>query len=134
LSTTDNAGKALRGTVVPRGPFVTREACATVHRDQREANERTWDEIRGLRRLVIGLVVGGQLFSGGVNFAGLAYWLQQHSAQPHPATVQLVTQARSEAREDVRDLRREVHELLAPTARRNEPGQAPAPTKEGASQ
>ena len=134
MSTRDNAGKPLQGIVVPRGPFVTHEVCEAVHRDQHQANERTWEEIRGLRRLVIGLVVGGQLFGGGLNFAGLAYWLQQHSAQPHPATIQLVTQARNEAREDVRDLRREVHELLAPAVRRGEPGQASPPDKEGAPQ
>ncbi len=132
MSTTDNPAPAGRGVLVPRGPFVTHDLCAAIHRDQREANERTWEEIRGLRRLVIGLVIGGQLFSGGVNFAGLAYWLQQHSAQPHPATVQLVAQARAEAREDVRDLRREVHELLASPVRRGESDHAPAPGKEGA--
>jgi hypothetical protein len=131
LSTRDSSGRALQGVVVPRGPFVTREVCESTHRDQHEANERTWDEIRSLRRLVIGLVVGGQLFTGGLNFAGVAYWLQQHAVQPHPATVQLVTQARSEAREDLRDLRREVRELLAPKARPNEtsPGSETSPPR-----
>jgi hypothetical protein len=128
----DKVGRAIQGMVVPQGPFVTQTACESTHRDQREANERTWDEIRSLRRLVIGLVVGGQLFTGGVNFAGLAYWLQQHTAQPHPATIQLVTQARAEAREDLRDLRREVHDLLPPTARRNDPPEISEPVKEGA--
>jgi hypothetical protein len=132
LSTRDSSGRAIQGVVVPRGPFVTREVCESTHRDQREANERTWDEIRSLRRLVIGLVVGGQLFAGGLNFAGVAYWLQQHVVQPHPATVQLVTQARSEAREDLRDLRREVRELLAPPGRRTESDKNPALPTEGA--
>jgi hypothetical protein len=117
---------------MPRGTYVTRDVCEAVHADQREANLRTWDEIRTLRRLVIGLVIGGQLFSGGVNLAGFAYWLQQHTAQPHPATMQLVAQARTEAREDVRDLRREIHDLLASAARRPDTGQAPNINKEGA--
>jgi hypothetical protein len=101
------------------GPYVTRDVCEAVHGDQRDANARTWEEIRTLRRLVIGLVVGGQLFSGGLNVAGVAYWLGQHAAQPHPSTVQMVATARAEAREDVRELRREVRELAA----------APAPEK-----
>jgi hypothetical protein len=96
-----------------RGPYVTRDVCEAVHAEQREANQRTWEEIRTLRRLVIGLVIGGQLFSGGLNLAGFGYWLQQHAAQPHPATVQIVAAARAESREDLRDLRREVHELAA---------------------
>jgi hypothetical protein len=92
---------------------VTRDICEAVHTEQREANHRTWEEIRTLRRLVIGLVIGGQLFSGGLNLAGFGYWLQQHTAQPHPATIQMIAAARTEAREDFRDLRREVRDLAA---------------------
>lgn len=111
------------------GPYVTRDVCAAVHAEQREANERTWDEIRSLRRLVIALVVGGQLFGGGLNLAGFGYWLQQHTSQPHPATVQMVAAARAEAREDLRDLRREVHELATSVLKRSESAR-PAPLKE----
>jgi len=96
-----------------RGPFVTRDVCETVHAEQREANVRTWEEIRGLRRLVIMLVVGGQLFTGGVNLAGFGYWLQQHAAQPHAGTVAMMAAVRAETREDLRDLRREMHDLAA---------------------
>ena len=96
-----------------RGPYVTREVCEALHAEQREANRRTWDELRGLRRLVILLVVGGQLFSGGVNLAGLGYWLQSHEARPHPGTVEMVEAVRGEVREDLRDLRREVQDLVA---------------------
>ena len=96
-----------------RGPFVTRDACESLHREQREANERTWDEIRALRRMVIMLVVGGQLFTGGLNLAGVGYWLQQHVAQPHPSTVQMVAEVRSETREDLRELRSEIRRLAA---------------------
>ena len=95
------------------GAYVTRESCEATHGQERAANERTWEEIRGLRRLVIGLVVGGQLFTGGLNLAGLGYWLQQHAAQPHAATLDLVAAARAESREDLRDLRREVREATA---------------------
>ncbi len=111
------------------GPYVTRDVCAAVHAEQREANERTWDEIRSLRRLVIALVVGGQLFGGGLNLAGFGYWLQQHASQPHPATVQMVAAARAEAREDLRDLRREVHELATSVLKRSESARS-APLKE----
>ena len=112
------------------GPYVTRDVCETIHGEQREAKARTWDEIRTLRRLVIVLVVGGQLFSGGVNLAGFAYWLQQHAAQPHATTVQMMAAVRAETREDLRDLRREMHELLAsvlarPGAPRSAPDRAP---------
>jgi hypothetical protein len=111
---------------------VTRDVCETIHTEQREANARTWDEIRTLRRLVIVLVVGGQLFSGGVNLAGFAYWLQQHAAQPHTATVQMMAAVRTETREDLRDLRREMNDLVAsvlarPSAPRSAPDRAPAP-------
>jgi hypothetical protein len=119
-----------------RGPYVTRDACEKVHAEQREANARTWDELRTLRRLVIMLIVGGQVFSGGVNLAGFGYWLQQHSAQPHAATVQMMAAVRSESREDLRDLRREMHELVAsvlarPDAGRSPPAPAPAPPNQG---
>ena len=96
-----------------RGPYVTREVCETLHAEQREANRRTWEELRGLRRLVILLVVGGQLFSGGVNLAGVGYWLRAHEASPHPGTVEMVEKVRGEVREDLRDLRREVKDLVA---------------------
>lgn len=117
-----------------RGPYVTRDVCETVHAEQREANARTWDEIRGLRRLVILLVVGGQLFTGGVNLAGFGYWLQQHAAQPHAATVTMMAAARAETREDLRDLRREMHDLVAsllirPDAGRPEPDWARPPAQ-----
>jgi hypothetical protein len=87
--------------------------CETLHAEQREANRRTWDELRGLRRLVILLVVGGQLFSGGVNLAGVGYWLRAHEGSPHPGTVEMVEKVRGEVREDLRDLRREVKDLVA---------------------
>jgi len=96
-----------------RGPYVTREVCEALHAEQREANRRTWDELRGLRRLVILLVVGGQLFSGGVNLAGVGYWLRAHETGPHPGTVEMVEAVRGEVREDLRDLRREVKDLVA---------------------
>jgi hypothetical protein len=117
LSTTDKLSST-------GGPYVTRDVCETVHAEQREANARTWDEIRTLRRLVVGLVIGGQVFSGGLNVAGVAYWLSQHAAQPHASTVQMVAQARAEAREDMRELRREVRELAttAPTPGKAAPG------------
>jgi len=115
--------------------YVTRDACEGLHQEQREANRRTWEEIRTLRRLVITLVVGGQLFSGGLNLAGVGYWLEQHSAQPHAATVQMLAAARSEAREDLRDLRQEVHELAVALGRpdadrqrtKSKEGEAPCP-------
>lgn len=105
---------------VPRpdadGPWVARDVCETRHAQQDEANRRTWEEIRSLRRLVILLVVGGHLFTGGLNLAGLGYWLQQHADQPHPATLHMLAAVRAEAREDLRDLRREVHQLLLSVA------------------
>jgi len=112
-------------------PFVTREVCNTLHSEQRSANERTWEEIRTLRRLVILLVVGGQLFSSGLNVAGLAYWLEQHTAQPHPATIQMLAAARTEVREDLRDLRREVRELAAAALNRPQPGPSTDPSRKG---
>lgn len=91
--------------------YVSRDMCETIHAEQQEANRRTYDEIRSLRRLVITLVVGGQLFTGGLNLAGIGYWLRQHEAMPHAATVEMIAVARAEQREDVRELRREIREL-----------------------
>ncbi len=105
MSTTDDRKAA-------RGPYVTRDLCETIHGEQREANTRTWDEIRGLRRLVITLVIGGQLFTGGLHLAGIRYWLQQYAALPRAASAQMVAEARAEAREDLKELRREMHEML----------------------
>ena len=113
------------------GVYVTRDVCEALHGDQKDANERTWEEIRTLRRLVILLVVGGQMFSSGLNVAGLAYWLDQHTAQPHPATVQLLAGTRVEMREDLRELRREVHELTATALKQQEPGSLPGQSKKG---
>jgi len=111
------------------GPYVTRDVCDAVHGEQREANARTWEEIRTLRRLVIGLVVGGQIFTGGLNVAGVAYWLAQHAAQPHASTVQMVADARAETREDLRELRREMRELVtAAIAQARTPPPAPPAT------
>ena len=94
------------------GPYVSRDVCEAFRQEQRDANSRTWQEIRGLRRLVILLVVGGQLFSGGLNVAGVTYWLEQHAARPHASVTRMVTAARDEARQDLKDLRREVYELV----------------------
>jgi len=113
------------------GAYVTRDVCETLHGEQHSANERTWEEIRTLRRLVILLVVGGQLFSSGLNVAGLAYWLEQHTAQPHPATIQMLAAARAEVREDLRDLKREVRELATTALNRPPAGPPPGPNKKG---
>lgn len=109
----------------PPPAYVTRDVCETIRAEQREANARTWDELRGLRRLVIALVVGGQLFTGGLNLAGLRYWLDEHAAQPHAATAQALVAVRAEVREDVRDLRRELRDLEA-TVARDRPPAAPS--------
>jgi hypothetical protein len=123
----------LSTTAKPRNPgaYVTRDVCEALHGDQKNANERTWEEIRTLRRLVILLVVGGQMFSSGLNVAGLAYWLEQHTAQPHPATAQLLAGTRVEMREDLRELRREVRELAATAMKRQESGSLPGQSKKG---
>jgi len=124
LSTTANPPKT-------PGAYVTRDVCEMLHGEQKSANERTWEEIRTLRRLVILLVVGGQLFSSGLNVAGLAYWLEQHAAQPHAATVQMLAATRAEVREDLRDLRREVRELASTALNRPLAGPPPGPNKKG---
>jgi hypothetical protein len=109
---------------------VEHDACDAYRAEMREAHARTWQELRSLRRLVILLVVGGQLFAGGVNLAGFGYWLDRHAAQPHPSTLRMIAEARAETRQDLRDLRREVRDLLVTvlerTGRRPEP---PAPEK-----
>jgi len=113
------------------GPYVTRELCETIHTEQREANRRTWEELRGLRRLLVMIVLGGQLFAGGINLAGVAWWLEQHSTHAHPVTAQAIETVRAETREDVRDLRREVRDCLATILRRLEADPARTPeTKE----
>jgi len=95
----------------PGTAYVDRGTCDAFRTDQREAHARTWQELRSLRRLVIALVVGGQLFAGGVNVAGFAYWIDRHAAHPHASTLQTLAEVRAETREDLRDLRREVHDL-----------------------
>jgi len=121
-----------------RPPYVTRDVCQTIHAEQREANTRTWEEIRGLRRLVIMLVIGGQLFTGGLNLAGFGYWLQQHAAQPHAGSIAMMAAVRAETREDLRDLRREMHDLVASLTARPDAGRSgpdgprpPAPSSQG---
>ena len=37
---------------------------------------------------------------------------EQHAARPHASTVEMVAAARDEARQDVRDVRREMYELV----------------------
>lgn len=93
-------------------PYVTRELCERIHAEQRDANRRTWEELRTLRRLVIAVVLGGQLLAAGLNVAGLAYWLEQHSEQTHPATARTIETVRREARQDVRELRGELRAAL----------------------
>jgi hypothetical protein len=90
---------------------VARDVCDAFRGEQREAHARTWQELRSLRRLIVLLVVGGQLFAGGLNVAGFAYWIDRHAAQPHPSTLAIIAQSRAETREDLRDLRREIHDL-----------------------
>ncbi len=93
--------------------YVTRELCERIHAEQRDANRRTWDELRTLRRLVITVVLGGQLLAAGLNVAGLAWWLDQHTAQTHPATARSIETVRAEARQDVREVRGELRAALA---------------------
>ena len=114
-----------------RSAYVTRDICRALHGEQREANERTWEEIRTLRRLVILLLVGGQLLTTGLNVASVSYWLEQHTAQPHPVTVQMLATSRAEVREDLRDLRREVRELATAALGRPEPPAPSTPDKKG---
>jgi len=112
------------------GPYVSRDVCEAFRREQRDANARTWQEIRGLRRLVILLVVGGQLFTGGLNVAGVTYWLEQHAALPHPSAVEMVAAIRDEARQDLKDLRREMYELvLSVSPRLVQPGPQARPNE-----
>lgn len=110
--------------------YVERDDCAAFRAEQRDAHDRTWQEVRSLRRLVILLVVGGQLFAGGVNVAGFGYWTDRHAAQPHPSTLRMIAEARGETREDLRDLRREVRDLLVTVLERTGKGpEPPAPEK-----
>ncbi|MBL7140626.1 MAG: hypothetical protein ISS74_06930 [Planctomycetes bacterium] len=95
----------------PAEAYVSREVCDASRLEQREANTRTWQELRSLRRVVILLVVGGQLFAGGLNVAGFAYWIDRHAAHPHASTLEMIADARAETREDLRDLRREIRDL-----------------------
>ncbi len=115
MSTTDSTPTApARDDRSQRDPnrYVEREVCEAFRHEQREANTRTWQELRSLRRVVIVLVVGGHLFAGGVNVAGFGYWIDRHAAQPHASTLRMIAEARTETREELRDLRREVHSLL----------------------
>jgi hypothetical protein len=109
---------------------VQRDACDAFRTEQREAHDRTWQEVRSLRRLVILLVVGGQLFAGGVNVAGFGYWIDRHAAQPHPSTLRLIAESRAETREDLRDLRRDVRDLLVSVLKHTgDRPEAPSPEK-----
>ena len=102
------------------GPYVPRAMCEVIHGEQLEADRRMYEEVRGLRKLVITLIVGGQLFTGGLNLAGMSYWLHQHEATPHAATVQMIAAARAEEREDVRELRREIQDARTLLAKRQD--------------
>ncbi len=113
------------------GEYVSRDVCARIHAEQQEADRRTYEEIRSLRRLVITLVVGGQLFTGGLNLAGVGYWLRQHEAVPHAATVEMIGVARAEEREDVRELRCEIRELTSSRTKPQESGLPQARPDEG---
>ena len=109
MSTNDNRAPAAPGR---DNLYVERDVCEAFRLEQREANARTWQELRSLRRLVIMLVVGGHLFASSVNVVGFGYWIDRHAAQPHPSTLRMIAEARTETREDLRDLRREVHDLV----------------------
>lgn len=100
------------GTTADAPPaYVTRDLCQAIQQEQREANRRTWEELRTLRRWVVLLVIGGHLFSGGLNLAGLHWWFEDQAAQPNTETVRMVAAVRAEIREDLRDLRRDLHDL-----------------------
>jgi uncharacterized membrane protein len=105
--------------------------CEMIHAEQQEASRRTYEEIRGLRKLVITLIVGGQLFTGGLNLAGVGYWLRQHESAPHAATVQMIAAARAEEREDVRELRREILDVRMLLAKRSDIGRSQSLGNEG---
>jgi len=107
------------------GPFVARETCEALQQEHRRTAEHLFQEIRSLRRLVISAVVGGQLLAGGLNAAGFAYWLDRHATQPHPATLRVLGEVRTETREDLRELRREVRSLWAAALGRAAGGQDP---------
>lgn len=113
------------------GGYVSRDVCERIHAEQQEADRRTYEEIRSLRRLVITLVVGGQLFTGGLNLAGVGYWLRQHEAAPHAATVEMIGVARAEEREDVRELRCEIRDLAGLLAKPHGSGLPQARPDEG---
>ncbi len=121
MSTTDDGG---------RGAFVTREVCAAIHAEQQEANRRTWDELRGLRRLLVAVVLGGQLFAGGLQLAGTAWWFQEHAAHPHPVTARALEQVRAEVRQDLREMRADLRALSAAQGGRPAPSPAADPEKE----
>ena len=131
MSTTRNpTASASDGRPSSKGrAYVARDACDAFRADLREAHARTWQELRSLRRLVILLVVGGQLFAGGVNVAGFGYWIDRHAAQPHASTLRLIAETRTETRQDLRDLRREVHDLLV-TVLKHVGGRPEAPVPE----
>ena len=114
MSTKRNPAASAAEVLASRGhrAYVDRDACDAFRAEQREAHARTWQELRSLRRLVIMLVVGGQLFAGGVNVAGFSYWIDRHAAQPHASTLRMIAETRAETRQDLRDLRREVHDLV----------------------
>jgi len=124
LTTTDDAPRGAPAAR-PGEAYVSREVCDAFRLEQREANTRTWQELRSLRRVVILLVVGGQLFAGGLNVAGFAYWIDRHAAHPHASTLEMIADARAEMREDLRDLRREIRDLAVRVLQRAPADQAP---------
>ena len=132
MSTKRNPAAAAGDAPAPRRgqSYVERDVCDAFRAEQREAHARTWQELRSLRRLIIMLVVGGQLFAGGVNVAGFGYWIDRHAAQPHASSLRLIAESRTETRQDLRDLRREVHDLLVSVLKHTEDRRdAPAPEK-----
>ncbi len=122
-----DSGRADPSPPTAPGPFVARETCEALQQEHRRTAEHLFLEIRSLRRLVVSAVLGGQLLAGGLNIAGFAYWLDRHAAQPHPATLRALGEVRTETREDLRDLRREVRGLWTAVLGRASAGRGPPP-------
>lgn len=60
----------------PMDRFVNHDLCRAINTQHRDSFRLLFTEIRGLRRLVIALIIGGQLFASGAGFLSTHYWLR----------------------------------------------------------
>jgi len=91
--------------------FVSRDLCQAINDRHRHSFRLLFKEIRGLRRLVIALIIGSQLFSSGAGFLSTHYWLNQKQGRSTAASPACIDY--EQIRSDLDETRAQIRRLAA---------------------